>query len=80
MIIVIVIVIMLIHVSCPCRFNQASRVINGIAEGQTIHLTVDRMQGRYRSVRVDWSCGSQSQNDLNPWNGQLVFAEVCRRV
>ena len=62
------------------RFNQASRVLNGIAEGQTVHLTVDRRQGSYRSVRVNWNCGSQSQNDFSPWNGQLVFAEVCRQI
>ena len=55
-------------------------MLNGIAEGQTVHLTVDRSQGSYRSVRVNWNCGSQSQNDFSPWNGQLVFAEVCKQV
>ena len=58
-------------------FNSTSRVIENVKEGQLVHLTVDRNQGLYGTVRVDWSCGTAARDDLTPWSGTLVFAEVC---
>ena len=61
-------------------FNATSRVIANVMEGQSVRLTVERSQGLYGTVRVDWSCGNVARNDLTPWFGTLLFAEVCSTV
>jgi hypothetical protein len=56
------------------RFSSPQTVL--IKEGNEVHLTVVRLQGSFREVRVSWNISADAFPDISPANGTLTFYDV----